>query len=106
MANPGSEHLAFARSTLVQRLQGVLQSVKSAPVYWQADLRQLIEAQGKALVQAGPPRLADWAQEPDLAGVARAYRAALAQHAAALEAWPRLWQVASQRRDALWQTLG
>jgi hypothetical protein len=100
------EHLAYARSTLIQHLQAVLQAAPSSPVYWQADLRQLIEAQGKALTQAGPPRLADWVQEADTAAVARAYRAALAEHAAALEAWPALWQLAATRREALWQQLG
>lgn len=99
------EHLAYARSSLIQTLQSIVQSTKSAPVYWLADLRQLIEAQGKALTQGGPPRLADWKLASDEAAIAAAYRSSLEEHAAALEAWPALWQVATERREALWKTL-
>ncbi len=91
------EHLAQARAALVHTLHSVLQSAKGAPVYWQADLRQLIEANGKALIAGGAPRLADW-EALDADAVARRYREDLSQFAQALDAWPALWQAAAEQR--------
>jgi hypothetical protein len=95
------EHLAHVRSSLVNSLHGVLQAAKGAPVYWQADLRQLVEVNGKAIVTGGLPKLADWEDAPDAAAIAARYREALSQHADALDAWPTMWGAARARRGAL-----
>jgi hypothetical protein len=100
------EHLAHTRSTLIHQMQGVLQEAKSAPVYWKADMRQLIEAQGKALVQSAVPRLSDWKADLDAGGAVRLYRDAMSTHASALSAWPTLWSFAASSRDALRKAVG
>jgi hypothetical protein len=82
------------RSSLVHSLHAVLQGSKGAPVYWQADLRQLIEANGKAMIAGGAPKLAEWESLDDGAAVATRYREELARHADALDAWPALWNTA------------
>ena len=94
------EHLAHVRSSLVQSLHSVLQGAKGAPVYWQADLRQLIEANGKAMIAGGAPRLAEWDAIEDGAALATQYRDELGRHADALEAWPGMWDAAVARRGA------
>jgi hypothetical protein len=94
------EHLAHVRSSLVHSLHSVLQGSKGAPVYWQADLRQLIEANGKAMIAGGAPKLADWDALDDGAAVAARYREELAHYADALDAWPGLWTTAVARRGA------
>lgn len=95
------EHLAAVRSSLVHSLHSVLQSAKGAPVYWQADLRQLIEANGKAMIAGGVPKLADWDDVDDTATLTARYRQALSQHADALDAWPAMWDAALSRRGEL-----
>jgi hypothetical protein len=95
------EHLAYARSTLVGQLQAVMHASKSAPVYWMADMRQLIETTGKALVQSSAPRLGDWATDLDATACAARYRHEMALQADALQLWPDLWQQAIAQRDRL-----
>jgi len=94
------EHLASVRSSLVQSLHSVLNGAKGAPVYWAADLRRLIEVNGKALIAGGLPKLAGWDEVTDEAGLARNYRDALTHHAEAMEAWPALWQAAREQGNA------
>jgi len=96
------EHLTYVRSDLIQRYQTLLTSTKDAPIYWQADLRLLIEANGKALTQSSAPRLADWNQDIDAAGCAQRYRETMVQHADALEAWPELWNMARDQAGKVW----
>ena len=86
------EHLAHLRSTRVQTLHTVMHEAKGAPVYWLADLRRLIEINGKALIAPALPRLGGWDDAADEAAVAQRYRDALEQHADAMETWPALWQ--------------
>lgn len=95
------EHLAAVRSSLVHSMHGVMQASKTAPVYWLADLRQMIEANGKAMIAGGVPKLAEWDDANDGAAVATRYRQALSQHADALDAWPAMWDAAAVRRGAL-----
>lgn len=99
------EHLAYTRSSLVNRMQAVLHGATGAPVYWQADLRQLIEVHGKALVQGGVPRLGDWEPQLDAAGCAQRYRESMSLHAEALELWPEVWAIARDQRERLWKSL-
>lgn len=95
------EHLAHVRSELIQQLQAQSAGARDAPVYWQADLRQLIEAQGKALVNNEVPRLAGWDPALDAAGCARQFRDGLERHVQALEDWPQIWESAVALRGKL-----
>jgi hypothetical protein len=91
------EYLGYVRADLIERLQQQFDASPDAPVYWQADMRTIIESNGKALLNQAPPRLGDWSDELDNAGCADALRAETASLAAAYEAWPSLW---SHARDA------
>lgn len=95
------EHLAYVRSELIQQMQAKLHEAADAPLYWQADLRQLVEAHGKALVSNDVPRLADWDAGMDGPACARQFRASLDQHAQALDAWPDIWAAALDGRGRL-----
>jgi hypothetical protein len=86
-----SEYLAFRRADSIASLQEAFAAAPSAPVYWQADARALIEAHGRALTAGGAPRLDGWPASLDEAGCARRFADELSAYAAALDAWPALW---------------
>jgi hypothetical protein len=88
-----SEYLGFCRADLVARLQAAFAAATDAPVHWQADVRALVESNGRALTAAGAPRLAGW---PDLdeTGCAARFAQDVAALAGAVEAWPALWAYA------------
>ena len=94
-----SEYLAYYRSSLVERMQRAAASEKSPPVYWLADLRAAVQAQGKALVAETSPRLAGWSMGADAASM---FRHELTQLAAGLSVWPELIAQA-QSRNAVWR---
>ncbi|HRQ64841.1 MAG TPA: hypothetical protein PKZ76_08260 [Xanthomonadaceae bacterium] len=97
------EYHAFARSSLIQSMQHAFErAAQTAPVHWQADLRLVIESNGRALIDGGEPRLAD-AGEADSAE--HALRRALNAQAAAMDAWPALWQSARDSAEKLWKLL-
>ncbi|MGA9829018.1 MAG: hypothetical protein WBQ57_11900, partial [Rhodanobacteraceae bacterium] len=90
------EYLGFARSDLIERLQHQYDAAVDAPVYWQADVRAIIEANGRALIDRGAPRLGDWPEDIDAAAAARSLREETGELAAMYAAWPALW---SHARD-------
>jgi hypothetical protein len=90
------EYLAYARAEAIERLQQQYESAPNAPIYWQADVRSIIEANGRALTTDAPPRLADWPEDGDAASSARRLGEDTARMAEALEAWPSLWERARQ----------
>jgi hypothetical protein len=97
------EYHAFARSSLIQSLQHIYeQAAPTAPLHWQADLRQVIEANGRALIDGGEPRLSDCGG-PERAE--HALRTVLQRQCAALDAWPTLWEAARDRAEQLWKRL-
>lgn len=98
-----NEYLTYARADLIERLQHQFESSRDAPVYWQADVRTIIEANGKALATKAPPRLGDWPEEADGTACARALAEAAGDLAAGYEAWPSLW---AHARDAGGRLLG
>lgn len=103
LRNELREYLAFARSGLIQSLQQVYETqAASAPVHWQADLRQLIETNGRALIDAGEARLAD-AAAPTRGEVS--LRATLRRQTAAMAVWPGLWKAAHERNEKLWKQI-
>jgi len=95
------EYLGYVRASMIDRLQHQLEAAESAPVYWQADVRSIVQANAKALLSKAPPRLADWAEDLDEAGCAQALAGELTDMADALEHWPGLWQVAAEHGEKL-----
>lgn len=95
------EYLAYARADLIEHMQGQYDSAPDAPVYWQADVRSIIEANGRALIAKAPPRLGDWPADADDAASARLLREDTTRLAAAYDAWPALWTHAREQGERL-----
>jgi hypothetical protein len=95
------EYLSYVRANTIDRLQHQLEAATTAPVYWQADVRAIVQANAKALLSKAPPRLGDWAEDLDEAGCASALATELNDMADALEHWPGLWQHAAEQGDRL-----
>ena len=96
-----AEYLAYVRSDLVERLQQQYDAAGDAPIYWQADVRSIIEANGKALVANAAPRLGDWPADSDATACARLLREQSTQLADLCEAWPALWAHAREQGERL-----
>ncbi len=99
------EYLSYGRADVVDRLQHQLEAATDAPIYWQADMRAIVEANAKALLAKAPPRLADWAEDADDSACAQALAAELNGMASALEHWPALWQHAAEQGEKLLSAL-
>ncbi|HET9032416.1 MAG TPA: hypothetical protein VFN25_05885 [Dokdonella sp.] len=101
LASSLEEYLGFVRADVVERLQNQFELLDDAPVYWQADVRSIVRNNGNALLKQGAPRLADWAEDLDAAGCARAAREELLDMAQAWRDWPALWEFARDQGDRL-----
>lgn len=99
------EYLAYVRADAIERLQHQFESVPNAPVYWQADVRSIIEANGRALTAKRPPRLGGWPDDLDNAGCARMLRDEVGRLADAYAAWPAVWLHAREQGERLLGTL-
>lgn len=95
------EYLAYVRADLIERLQQQYDGAQDAPVYWQADVRSIIEANGRALIAKGAPRLGDWSESVDATACATLLREETSLLADAYEAWPDLWEHASEQGERL-----
>ncbi|UXI67774.1 hypothetical protein [Tahibacter amnicola] len=96
------EYLNYVRSESIERLQQQFEAAANAPVFWQADVRSIIDANGRALTAKGTsPRLGDWADDVDTAGCATLLRTELNQLADAYSAWPALWRYAQGQGERL-----
>jgi hypothetical protein len=95
------EYLGFVRADVIERMQQNYEAARDAPIYWQADVRTIIEANGRALVGSAPPRLDDWDESANDRACADALRDEANALAGAWEAWPALWEHARQRGAAL-----
>ena len=95
------EYLAYVRADAIERLQQQYESAQNAPIYWQADVRSIIEANGRGLTAKAPPRLGDWADGLDETGCATMLRDETARLAAGYEAWPAVWSYAREQGDRL-----
>ncbi len=95
------EYLAYVRADSIERLQQQYESAQNAPIYWQADVRSIIEANGRALTAKSAPRLADWPDTLDESGCATMLRDETARLAAGYEAWPALWAYAREQGERL-----
>lgn len=99
------EYLSFIHADIVDRLQHQLEAATEAPIYWQADVRAIVESNAKALLSKAAPRLGDWPEDIDNAGCAKALANELDSMANALEHWPALWQHAAEQGEKLLSTL-
>lgn len=91
------EFLAYLRTGAVQTLQQVLAATPKAPVWWAADLRATVEANGRALADGAPPRYAGWPEDASEEACVAAFRNELETLADGLAAWPALWELARER---------
>lgn len=90
-----SEYLRYVRADAVERIQQQIVAAPDAPVYWVADARAIVEANGKALLANTAPRLDDWPLDIDATGCAQRLREACLGLAAAWRHWPALWHAAA-----------
>lgn len=90
------EYLAYLRTTVVQSLQSVMAAAKDPPLYWAADLRALVEANGKALLESGPPRFGGWSLDSDAADCVEHFRSETTTLAQGISVWPQAFEAARQ----------
>jgi hypothetical protein len=95
------EFLAYARADMIERLQHQFENAQDAPIWWQADVRSIIEVNGRALISKEAPRLSDWPIDADATTCAKLLREETAQLASAYEAWPALWSYAHEQGGRL-----
>ena len=95
------EYLAYARADLIERLQNQYDSAPDVPIYWQADVRSIIEANGRALIAKGPPLLGGWPAGMSEADCSRRLRDEVGLLADGYEAWPKLWAYAREQGERL-----
>jgi len=95
------EYLSFVRADVVERLQNQFEQLTDAPVYWQADVRSIVQNNGNALLKRSAPRLGDWPENADDAACAQAASGELADMALAWRDWPALWNAAREQGDRL-----
>ena len=86
------EYLSQVRSDMVLSMQQQLAASPNAPVYWQADVRELIEANGKAVLSNNAPVLGDWDSKLNVQQCVDLARTELINIAEAMEVWPDLWE--------------
>ena len=95
-------YLSYKRADLVADLQRRLEnSGKQAPIYWEADIREIIHATSKELTRNAVPRLGEWPETLDAAGAAERLRSETRQLAAAIRAWPAAFELAPRLADSL-----
>jgi len=92
------EYLAYRRSGTIERMQMAATADAAPALHWLADLRALVEANGKALIENGPPRFADWPGDADEAECVRRFRFDASELNAGLRAWPAAWEFALTQR--------
>lgn len=95
------EYLGYSRADIIDRIQHQIEAAKDAPVYWQADAREIVQANAKAMLAKTAPRLGDWAEDIGTADCARALAEECTLLAEDLEAWPALWQYARDQGEKL-----
>ena len=96
------EYLHFVHAGVIERLQHQLEAAPDAPLYWQADVRAIVQANAKRLLDSNAaPRLAEWPPHIDAAGCANALSAELEAMADACEHWPAIWRYAAEEGEQL-----
>ncbi len=93
------EFLVAERVGLLRALQDAMPGTSDAPAALRADLRTHIEANARAIVERGVPRLRGWPEDAGAAECAAAFRAEAQTLADGLLAWPAAWELALERRE-------
>ncbi len=91
LMNRLNEYMTKTRSNLVHSLQEIYDEVPNAPIYWQADVREIIQANGKAVKTNQAPVLTDWDESMDAQACVAKARHDLKEIVSAMEVWPKLW---------------
>ncbi|MEO8460025.1 MAG: hypothetical protein ABI451_05810 [Dokdonella sp.] len=100
------EYRSHVHADVIERMQRQLETNTEAPVYWQADVRAIVQANAKALLDSeAAPRLAEWPQDIDAAGCAKALAEELDSMAQICEHWPAMWQYASEHSEKFLSSL-
>jgi hypothetical protein len=86
------EYLTQIRSEMVLSMQSQLEQSPDAPVYWQADVRELIESNGKAAITNNAAVLYGWDDELSIEQCVDQARKELSEVAVAMEIWPEIWE--------------
>jgi len=86
------EYLSQMQSNMVLSLQMQMAKSPDAPVYWQADIREIIEANGKAVLKNDIPILEGWDKSMTESECIKKARLELQTAAEAMELWPDLWK--------------
>ncbi len=95
-------YLSYKRAELVADLQRRLEEAgKQAPIYWEADLREIIQSTSKELARNSVARLGEWPDSLDAAGAAERLRSETRQLAAAVRAWPTAFALAPKFAESL-----
>lgn len=95
------EFLSRIRADVVAQIQQTLASAPEAPAFFQSDAREWIEANGKALTNAGSLRLSDWPADLTTEDCATRLGDDLNALADSISVWPQLWQWGADRGDLL-----
>ena len=86
------EYLTQIRSDMVVSMQYQLKESPDAPVYWQADVRELIESNGKAVLKNEAALLEGWGGDLTIEECVEKARIELTEVAEAMEIWPDIWE--------------
>ena len=86
------EYMSKVRSDLVNNLQNISAEVPDAPIYWQADVRELLQANGQAVRDNEVPVLRDWPVGMDMEACLAKARFDLKEIADGMRVWPELWR--------------
>lgn len=76
---------------LVLNLQQQLLNVPDAPIYWQADVREIIETNAEYLRSNHPPYLSGWHKGVSVNDMIHELSQSLTQVSDAMKVWPDLW---------------
>ncbi len=95
------EYLNYERSDIIARLQKQLMGYSNAPVFWEADVRELIAANAKVMNGRVPPRLEDWPEDIDSTTCGERLAEDMTALAEDLRAWPAMWQWAAEQGENL-----
>ena len=100
------EYRSFVHAEMIDRLQREFEAATDAPVYWQSDVRAIVQGHAKTLLASdAPPRLAEWPDDGDAAGCASALSDELDTMADACEHWPAIWRHAAEQGETLLSAL-
>jgi hypothetical protein len=90
-------YLIDLSARFITSLQTTLTDNPKAALHWAADVRSLVEANGRALTSGAPARFAEWPEAITAEQGAAEFRQYMTGFAAGLRAWPAAFEVARAR---------